>query len=76
MTLSQWLTVHDVSPTVFGRRLGFRSRSTIFRYLSGARTPSLEVQRLIFAATDGAVTPNDWAGLGDAPGADADEAAA
>lgn len=65
MTLSQWLDAHEISPTAFGRRLGFRSRSTIFRYLNGHRAPSIEVQRLIFAATDGAVTPNDWAGIGD-----------
>lgn len=34
------------------------------RWRSGEREPDVKTQALIFDLTGGAVTPNDWAGVG------------
>lgn len=60
MRLSDWLRDNDITPAEFGRRIGARSRMTVPRYLDGSRKPDGETMAAIYAATGGAVTPNDF----------------
>lgn len=47
----------------FGEKLG-KSGETVRRYRAGEREPDFETMARIFDLTFGAVTPNDWAGVG------------
>jgi transcriptional regulator with XRE-family HTH domain len=45
--------------SAFAERVGVGS-STVSRWLTGERRPSLELAQRIFDETGGVVTPNDW----------------
>lgn len=79
MKLADWLREQGLTQEAFGRRIEVQPQS-VYRYCSGKRVPDDDVMRRIIAATDGAVTPNDFFGLpraGEAGrDADADQAAA
>jgi len=66
MKLSDFLADRNIGVPEFGRRIGV-SAETIRRYCDEGRVPKPIIMRRIFAATDGLVTPNDFAGLGPSP---------
>jgi transcriptional regulator with XRE-family HTH domain len=63
MTLAAWLDQQKLSPSDFAARIN-RPQPTIQRYVSGKRIPEPEIMALIVEATGGAVTPNDFYGVG------------
>jgi DNA-binding transcriptional regulator YdaS (Cro superfamily) len=60
MKLIDYLNAHDIGFAEFARRIGGVSRMTVQRYANGARMPRPDAMVRIIAATDGAVTPNDF----------------
>jgi predicted transcriptional regulator len=61
MKLAEYLGKRGVSPSRFAAEAGLQP-STIFRILSGERpTPSIETLTKIMRASNGEVTPNDFA---------------
>ena len=63
MTLQDWLTAQDLSPAAFARKIG-KPQATVQRYVSGKRIPQPEEMALIVKETGGAVTANDFYGIG------------
>ena len=63
MRFDDWMNVTKTPNARFGEKLG-ASGETVRRYRSGERMPDTKTMALIFDLTDGAVTPNDWAGVG------------
>jgi transcriptional regulator with XRE-family HTH domain len=61
MKLSDWLDQQEpkMSATAFAKRVGL-DVSTITRAMNGERRPEWPTLDKIFAATEGAVTPNDF----------------
>jgi transcriptional regulator with XRE-family HTH domain len=59
MNLLTYIEAQGISPSKFAERIGVPP-STITRILSGNREPGLGLLKKIHAATDGAVTPNDF----------------
>ena len=59
MKLSDWLAQNNMNAAEFGRRLGLKYPRNVYRYING-RIPPPEIIRQITAATDGAVTANDF----------------
>lgn len=59
MTLADWLTQQNLSPSEFAVRLN-KPQPTIQRYVTGKRIPEPEIMAQIIEATDGQVTPNDF----------------
>lgn len=62
MQLSQYLKEAKLTPGSFARQIG-RHRSTVLRIVKGDFKPDLKTMERIIAATDGAVTPNDFFNL-------------
>ena len=62
MNLRTWLEQNDVSVGAFAERIG-RHRTTVQRLARGEVLPNHATARAIFAATAGAVTPNDFIGI-------------
>lgn len=63
MKLDAWINDVGTTAAAFSQRVGV-SHSTVSRWLSGKVLPSPRTMRLITAATDGLVTPNDMLSLG------------
>jgi transcriptional regulator with XRE-family HTH domain len=59
MNLTAYLEASSLSPSKFAESIGVPA-STITRILSGEREPGLGLLKKIHAATNGAVTPNDF----------------
>lgn len=59
MTLSDWLTINDVSDAAFAARVG-TTRHTVWRWRTGVKKPSWVSLALIADATGGSVTANDF----------------
>lgn len=64
MTLHDWLNLNGVSCSEFARKSGINQRQDVWKYARGRSIPSAVNMALIFRATSGAVTPNDFYGLG------------
>lgn len=62
--LDHWMRDNDVTDQAFGELVGV-DRATICRYRLGRRMPNAEMMRRIHEATRGAVTPNDFVGVGE-----------
>jgi len=60
MTLSEYLTSNSKKPSHFADEVGVPA-STITRILNGDRRPGLPLLLKILKATNGIVTPNDFA---------------
>jgi DNA-binding transcriptional regulator YdaS (Cro superfamily) len=60
MELKAWIKLSGTKPKDFARKLGCQL-TTIYRYMSGQRSPSLLQAVEIKRATDGAVTLDDLA---------------
>lgn len=61
MLLEDYLKQEDISVTRFARLAGFKSRSTVYRYIgSDRRVPDPDAMLQIFYASHGHVTPNDF----------------
>ena len=67
MRLSTWLTKQGQTPDWLASQIGV-DRSTITRYLSGARRPAWDIMPRIMEITGNDVTANDFIDLG--PGKD------
>lgn len=63
MTFDAWLTKAGVTNSAFAELIG-KTGETVRRYRAGEREPDFDTQAMIFRLTDGAVTPNDWVGVG------------
>lgn len=63
MRFDAWMMRERESNSGFGKRAGW-SGETVRRYRSGEREPDQKAMALIFELTSGAVTPNDWVGVG------------
>ena len=72
MTLAEYLKTENVKPSHLAMRLAVPA-STITRLAKGKRAPSLGLAKKIAEATDGRVTPNDFAGI-DPPTVDGEAA--
>ncbi len=59
MTLADYLTTQNLTPTEFARRSELPP-STVTRLLAGDRSPRLDLLKRIHKATAGQVTPNDF----------------
>ncbi|EJN15723.1 hypothetical protein PMI42_00741 [Bradyrhizobium sp. YR681] len=63
MRFDAWMLRERESNSAFGRKAGW-SGETVRRYRAGEREPDQKAMALIFDLTEGAVTPNDWVGVG------------
>ncbi|MBU6525944.1 helix-turn-helix transcriptional regulator [Methylocystis sp. MJC1] len=59
MKLADYLTKNDITHADFGRLIRI-SQAAVTRYAQGDRFPKKEILERIYAATEGAVTPNDF----------------
>jgi len=59
MRLGQYLEESGEKPGTFAERIGVK-RLAIYRYIRGTRRPAHHIIGRIAAATDGAVTANDF----------------
>ncbi|MFG1245756.1 hypothetical protein [Xanthobacter flavus] len=66
MKLSEWIKANGESYESFGKRIG-KTRQAVHRYCAEMRIPRPADMAAITAATDGAVTVNDFYGT-PAPG--------
>ena len=66
MQLKKWLKQEEKSPTAFGASIGVEYLS-IYRWVNGKNIPSHAYMKDIFKKTNGAVTPNDFHGIGPTP---------
>eukprot|EP01037_Dinobryon_pediforme_P027353 gene27353-30217_t len=69
MRLDQWLAKHQESRSGFARRVGLSPASITQLCNDGAAWVSRETAERILAATNGAVTPNDFLRLADSAAA-------
>ena len=60
MKLADWLHKQRLTPEQLRRMLGVKNRSTVTRYLSGDRRPSVSVLQKIHDITRGEVTLTDF----------------
>jgi hypothetical protein len=63
MRFADWMTQTGETNAGFGKKAGW-SGETVRRYRSDEREPDQSAMAVIFQLTDGAVTPNDWVGVG------------
>lgn len=75
MTLTDYLAQPGRTATELAAKTGF-SVSTVTRAAKGEISPSADLMRKIFEATEGDVTPNDFFGITAEPEAPASQAAA
>ncbi|TAK50267.1 MAG: hypothetical protein EPO23_03410 [Xanthobacteraceae bacterium] len=66
MRFADWLIINKTSNADMAARLDV-SAETVRRWRTGERFPDAATQKLIFDLTNGAVTPNDWVGVGHQP---------
>ncbi len=59
MKLDEWLKTNNLTAAAFAAMSGL-SQATISRTINGKRRPDWSTLDAITAATDGAVTPNDF----------------
>ena len=59
MRLKNYMEKHRLKQDDFAARIGV-NQCTLSRYICEMRVPTAMVMRKIFAATNGAVTPNDF----------------
>lgn len=64
MTLQDYLDAQDIGYAAFARLIGSAHRRNIERYAKGVRCPRAGTLAKIAVATNGAVTPNDFFGIG------------
>lgn len=64
MKLEDFLKTNEITKQAFAERIGV-APSTITRLLTGKHVPDRATMNAIIAATDGAVTPNDFFDLPD-----------
>ncbi len=62
MQLGDYLKKNNLTPQDFAPMIGVKWPA-VYRYISGARTPTRPIMRRIFDATGGQVTPNDIFGI-------------
>lgn len=62
MGIKEYLALKAQSVSSFAEEIGC-SPQTVYKYMYGTRFPNREMQRQIFQATQGLVTPNDWVGV-------------
>ena len=62
MKLADYLTDRNIKPADFGTQIGV-SYEAVRRYCVGQRIPDRKTMALIFSATQGAVTADDFFGL-------------
>lgn len=62
MRLDQFLSENEMTAAEFGRRIGVTPQA-VLRYREHLRTPKPVVMKRIIDATEGRVTPNDFAGI-------------
>ena len=62
MKLAEWMEWKAVSDKALASRVGV-ARASISRLRRGKMNPSMELARRLYAATDGAVQPNDLVDL-------------
>jgi hypothetical protein len=60
MELTHYLSLNNISTTVFAKQLGISSRMTLYRYSTGMRFPSASVLAQIVELTNGLVTAADF----------------
>lgn len=63
MRFADWMTRAGETNAGFGVKAGW-SGETVRRYRTGDREPDKAAMAVIFRLTNGAVTPNDWVGVG------------
>lgn len=68
MTLKDWLAQEGLSLPEFANKIG-RTAEAVRRYVSGERIPDRDTMPRIVEETAGAVTPNDFFGVGHAEAA-------
>jgi transcriptional regulator with XRE-family HTH domain len=59
MTIDEYLKSTSTTQAQLGERIG-RDQSTVSKLIKGKYNPSMSLLRRIAAATNGAVTPNDF----------------
>lgn len=59
MKLEDYLTKNEISRAQFAEKIGV-TEASLSRYLTGDRFPRERILKLIFEATNGAVTPSDF----------------
>lgn len=65
MTLAEYLTLDPaMTPAAFARTIDGASEGAVRLWVTHERMPRPEQMKLIFDATGGLVTPNDFHGLG------------
>lgn len=62
MRLQDWLEREKLTQAAFAKRIGQRPQA-VHKYLTGERFPAAEQRRLIYHATGGEVTGNDFDGI-------------
>lgn len=67
MQLVDYRTKHNLTQAEFGERAGL-SQAAVARYEAGKRQPQRDEMARIYAATNGEVTANDFAGHLPVPG--------
>lgn len=60
MTLKDWLAENDITVPDFARKIRVKAAKTAYRYINGERIPNSRIMTRITAATNGAVTANDF----------------
>ena len=66
MQLDKWLKREEISPKAFGKEMGVEYLA-VYRWANHKNIPSHGYMEDIFKATKGAVTPNDFHGIGPTP---------
>lgn len=59
MKLKYYLRTNRINQAQFAKQCGL-SKATVSRIISGERQPSLKVMQIIFKASNGKVTANDF----------------
>jgi hypothetical protein len=63
MRFDSWMELTGSTNAAFGARVR-KTGETVRRWRAGEREPEFEDMRRVFKLSDGAVTPNDWVGIG------------
>lgn len=66
MRFDDWMIWRKLTNPAFAPRIG-KTGEAVRRYRAGEREPDQETMRVIFAESEGLVTPNDWVGVGYRP---------
>ncbi|QDP62490.1 MAG: hypothetical protein Unbinned5079contig1000_17 [Prokaryotic dsDNA virus sp.] len=59
MKLRHYIRQNKLTQTKFAHKCGL-SKATVSRIIAGERQPSLRVMQIIYRATEGKVTPDDF----------------